>query len=1061
LTAFSRRRLKLLLLRGQSSPPARIVGRTTLAAAALASGLALVGPVGVDAAPATAAECAAATITAPVVADTWLDEESPLAAKGSDPDLSVEAGSTGETGVVTGRARALLRFALPEAIPPGCVVTSARLSLHSAGEQIGARVEAVPLAAPWTESATTWTTQPAALGEAAQAWSREGVMRWNVTAHVQAMLGGADHGFLIRDAAEGAEAGGEHSFHSRENGEAGTAATLRIEFGAPGAGGPPGPPLPPSPAAVGCGEVLTRSTLVTNDLADCPGDGLVVGAPRIIVDLGGHTIDGTGLGAGIRNDGHADVTVRNGTVQEFDHGVLLLPEASGNLVEHLGLRLNQLAAVELFDVAGAEIRSNSLAENGSGISLVSGTRESVVADNSITASGGGGLLVRDSWDNVLEWNAVIGGGDVGIGLERASGNLLLGNSVFGNSDGGIEVRFGSHENRIEGNSIAVSGDHGILVSESDGNELVGNAAHDMSDSGITLDTADESVVRGNDVQHNAGGLQLDGSSRNLLAENDASDTSGIGIELGGGSLANVVEGNRADDNGADGIVVADEATVGDGNLLRANTADRNGADGIVVAKGGHTVTANVTHGNLGWGINAALGTTIDGGGNVASGNGKPAQCAGVACAAMGAAPETFITDGPDDPTNETVAAFVFVAAGAVGFECALDDDDDFSPCVSPASYGELADGRHAFRVRSLGGGGSVEATPAVHTWTVDTGPPETTMTDAPAATTTSTTASFAFTATEPGSSFECALDEAAFTACTSPQTHTSLAAGGHRFRVRAVDAAGNVDPTPATVLWTIAAPAPPLPPPPLPPGGGGGGSGTGGDADLVTSLAASAAAVAAGGAVTVTVTVSNRGGLAENVTVTLTLSPNAAVAASSSDRGPGCGSGGPLVCNLDFLGPPGTIRLTLAVAAGGPVVVGAAARARQSDANPADNDATLTIPASPAAPVAPPARVPPTVRPTLRTGTARADVLRGTPGRDLLRGLGGRDVLHGLGGQDTLVGGTGVDRLLGGAGNDTLVARDRTRDTISCGSGRDVVHADPDDRVARDCEQVVRRRAPR
>ena len=64
--------------------------------------------------------------------------------------------------------------------------------------------------------------------------------------------------------------------------------------------------------------MLTESTLVTNDLSGCLGDGLVVGAPRIIVDLSGHTIDGIGLGAGIRNDEYPSVTVRNGTVQEFD-----------------------------------------------------------------------------------------------------------------------------------------------------------------------------------------------------------------------------------------------------------------------------------------------------------------------------------------------------------------------------------------------------------------------------------------------------------------------------------------------------------------------------------------------------------------------------------------------------------------------------------------------------------------------------------------------------------------------------------------------------------------------
>ncbi len=49
--------------------------------------------------------------------------------------------------------------------------------------------------------------------------------------------------------------------------------------------------------------------------------------------------------------------------------------------------------------------------------------------------------------------------------------------------------------------------------------------------------------------------------------------------------------------------------------------------------------------------------------------------------------------------------------------------------------------------------------------------------------------------------FNCSLDAAAFAACTSPQTYSGLTNGSHTFQVRAVDAAGNVDPTPATYTW--------------------------------------------------------------------------------------------------------------------------------------------------------------------------------------------------------------------------------------------------------------------
>ena len=84
---------------------------------------------------------------------------------------------------------------------------------------------------------------------------------------------------------------------------------------------------------------------------------------------------------------------------------------------------------------------------------------------------------------------------------------------------------------------------------------------------------------------------------------------------------------------------------------------------------------------------------------------------------------------------------------------------------------------------------------------IDTTPPDTTITVKPAATTTSTTATFEFTS-EPGASFRCTLD-GADSACGSPKSYTGLSVGSHTFAVAAIDAAGNVDPSPATWSWTV------------------------------------------------------------------------------------------------------------------------------------------------------------------------------------------------------------------------------------------------------------------
>jgi hypothetical protein len=92
--------------------------------------------------------------------------------------------------------------------------------------------------------------------------------------------------------------------------------------------------------------------------------------------------------------------------------------------------------------------------------------------------------------------------------------------------------------------------------------------------------------------------------------------------------------------------------------------------------------------------------------------------------------------------------------------------------------------------------------------TVDNVAPDTSITASPASPTGETSASFTFSATETAM-FECSLDGAAFAGCTSPAQYSGLAYGQHTFAVRAIDALGNVDATPASVTWTIVDQTPP------------------------------------------------------------------------------------------------------------------------------------------------------------------------------------------------------------------------------------------------------------
>lgn len=174
------------------------------------------------------------------------------------------------------------------------------------------------------------------------------------------------------------------------------------------------------------------------------------------------------------------------------------------------------------------------------------------------------------------------------------------------------------------------------------------------------------------------------------------------------------------------------------------------------------------------------------------------------------APETTLTSAPPAADNTVRPRFEFRASEpGASFECAL-DDAAYAACASGDEVGPLGDGTHVLAVRARDRAGNVDASPAIHAWTVDTSTPDTLIVSGPDGPTASSTATFAFVSPDAGggATFQCALDGAAFTGCASPRTVSSLGEGPHQLAVRVRDAVGNVDPTPATRTWTVDLTAP-------------------------------------------------------------------------------------------------------------------------------------------------------------------------------------------------------------------------------------------------------------
>jgi hypothetical protein len=164
------------------------------------------------------------------------------------------------------------------------------------------------------------------------------------------------------------------------------------------------------------------------------------------------------------------------------------------------------------------------------------------------------------------------------------------------------------------------------------------------------------------------------------------------------------------------------------------------------------------------------------------------------------APKTTFSAGPQGPTKDNSPVFQFKANDdGAKYECRV-DAGAYVACGSPATTTPLPDGAHSFSVRATDPVFNVESPPATRSFTVDTVRPNATITRKPPKRFYKSRVKAKFSSDEAGFTFQCRLDNRAWQKCSSPYRFT-VGRGKHVLLVRAVDAAGNVDATPARVKF--------------------------------------------------------------------------------------------------------------------------------------------------------------------------------------------------------------------------------------------------------------------
>lgn len=194
-------------------------------------------------------------------------------------------------------------------------------------------------------------------------------------------------------------------------------------------------PVPAShPTADLCGVTITADLKLDHDLA-CTGPGLIAGADGIALDLNGHTIEGSGTGAGINVTGRSRVSITGGTIRNFFAGVLT--NASAGITIERNEFVGNTDGIDLqAGSRGMRIRENTFRSSGArGIMIRGESAEHTIKKNTFSGNRVG-ILVFAGIDNTIEQNLVSASGMAGIRINVfATGNLIIENTITTNPIG--------------------------------------------------------------------------------------------------------------------------------------------------------------------------------------------------------------------------------------------------------------------------------------------------------------------------------------------------------------------------------------------------------------------------------------------------------------------------------------------------------------------------------------------------------------------------------------------------------------------------------------------------
>ena len=297
--------------------------------------------------------------------------------------------------------------------------------------------------------------------------------------------------------------------------------------------------LQPNSGIASCGQVVTQDVALTSDLNCDSGDGLIVGASGITINLNGYSITGPQGGgqeeaaaavnptsANSENGGQEEAAANseNGSQEEEEEAAANSEDENGGQEEEEAAAEPEIRPVTTRQTADYDGSSGILVANADNVAI-SGLGEISGFSRGVTFLGSSGGAVTD---------IQLANNDIGVVVASSEGTEISRNTITNN--GIAVVSDGSNGGVTAFNQVVANLEQGILVLGSSDNVVAANNMYGNGASGIYLDPMsqrnhlDYNTVFGHETAdlNNADGMPTN------VNQNSFGDNNNCGTSLPGG-----------------------------------------------------------------------------------------------------------------------------------------------------------------------------------------------------------------------------------------------------------------------------------------------------------------------------------------------------------------------------------------------------------------------------------------------------------------------------------------------------------------------------------------------